>query len=436
MQAKYLVGSLLLLCLLLAAWIPAQSDFLTILAFLVPANIAYLLLLHFAGREANIRYYLLLALFMRLAMLLGTPRLSDDFFRFVWDGLISQNGINPYEKTPQEFISSAVTTGDLYLYTHLNSPRFHTVYPPFLQFIFKLSAQISGNKLDIHLFTLKLCYALFSISMVFLLPYLLKLYGIKSGQALIYLLHPLVLLEELGNLHAEGIMVFFLALFLIAIKKLPQYAFLPFAASVAVKLTPLLLLPSVLYRWKLKKSLVFVFGIWVVLALVFLPYYQGILRGGFFNSLTLYFNQLEFNAYGYNLFKYFGYLTYGYNRIKILGPLAAACSIIIILSISLRKYRTDWQSFPLQALSLYFIYLFFSPIIHPWYLIPLIFLGTFRPMKFVIAWSFFAWLSYSHYCGGTNKEQYLLVGLEYVIVSVFLILDLASLWANRRKELA
>jgi hypothetical protein len=57
-------------------------------------------------------------------------------------------------------------------------------------------------------------------------------------------------------------------------------------------------------------------------------------------------------------------------------------------------------------------------------------------MKFVIAWSFFAWLSYSHYCGGTNKEQYLLVGLEYVIVSVFLILDLASLWANRRKELA
>jgi hypothetical protein len=63
--------------------------------------------------------------------------------------------------------------------------------------------------------------------MVFLLPYLLKLYGVNAWHAVIYVLNPLVILEEMGNLHAEGIMVFFLGLFLIALKKQPKLAFPP-----------------------------------------------------------------------------------------------------------------------------------------------------------------------------------------------------------------
>jgi hypothetical protein len=164
---------------------------------------------------------------------------------------------------------------------------------------------MGNNRLDTDLLILKVFYALFSIGMVFLLPVILKLYDLNPWRAMIYLLNPLVIIEEMGNLHAEGILVFFLALFLGAIKKFPNYAFLPFAAAIAVKLTPLLLFPSIFIRLKLKNGLYFCLGILVVLSIFFLPYVNGIIKGGFFESLGLYFNKMEFNAYGYNIFKSF-----------------------------------------------------------------------------------------------------------------------------------
>ena len=419
--------------LLLAVWIPSQSDFISIVIFLVPANICYFLLLYFSKREHNLLFYLLLAMAIRGTLMFSAPNLSDDYFRFVWDGHISLKGENPYEKTPNEHISSPKTKGDLYLFSHLNSPNYHSVYPPFLQYLFKFSAYIGENRPDIQILVLKLFYAFFSIGMVFLLPWLLKLYRLKSWQALIYLLNPLVLLEEMGNLHAEGILVFFLALFLGAIKKFPNYAFLPFAAAIAVKLTPLLLFPSIFIRLKLKNGLYFCLGILVVLSIFFLPYVNGIIKGGFFESLGLYFNKMEFNAYGYNIFKSFGYLTHGYNKIKILGPVTAIISIVLILFFSFKKGRVSWDSFPLQALSLYFIYLFFSPVIHPWYIIPLVFFAAFLNMKFVIVWSVFAILSYSHYQYGMNKEQYPLVFIEYLVVTIFFFMDLYRLYNKKGK---
>jgi len=433
MYVKYLIGVLFAFCILFAVWIPSQSDFIAIVIFLVPANIAYFLLLYFSKREDYLLFYLLLALAIRVALIFSSPNLSDDYFRFIWDGNISLKGENPYEKTPKEHISSTESMGDLYSFAHLNSPKYHSVYPPFLQYLFKFSSYIGDNRPDIQILVLKLFYAFFSIGMVFLLPHLLKLYHINSWQALIYLLNPLVLLEEMGNLHAEGIMVFFLALFLVLIKKFPHYAFLPFATAIAVKLTPLMLIPSILVRLKFKRALFFGSGVLILLMLYFLPFVHGILKGGFFESLGLYFNKLEFNAYGYNMFKIFGYLTHGYNRIKVLGPLTAIISTVLILLLSLKKGRVSWDTFPLQALSLYFIYLFFSPVIHPWYIIPLVFFGAFLNLKFVIVWSAFAILSYSHYQYGMDKEQYPLVFIEYFMVTVFLIMDLYRLYNKKEK---
>lgn len=433
MHVKYLIGILLVFFLLLAVLIPSQSDFISIIFFLVPANICYFLLLYLSKSENNLFFYLLTALTLRILLIFNTPNLSDDYFRFFWDGNISLKGENPFEKKPIEYMESPEINGDLYLFSHLNSPNYHSVYPPFLQYLFKYSAYIGENRPDIQILVLKLFYAFFSIGMVFLLPWLLKLYSIKSWQALIYLLNPLVLLEEMGNLHAEGILVFFLALFLAAIKKFPNYAFLPFAAAIAVKLTPLLLFPSIFIRLKLKNGLYFCLGILVVLSIFFLPYLNGIIKGGFFESLGLYFNKMEFNAYGYNIFKSFGYLTHGYNRIKILGPVTAIISIVLILFFSFKKRRVTWDSFPLQALSLYFIFLFFSPVIHPWYIIPLVFFTAFLNMKFVLVWSAFVILSYSHYHYGLNKEQYPLVFMEYLVVTVFLIKDLYPLFLRRDK---
>jgi hypothetical protein len=410
-----------------------QSDFLSILLWLVPVNIVYFLLLYLSKKDRSISFYLFIAVVIRVSLVFTTPNLSDDYFRFFWDGNVSIQDKNPYDKRPSELIISSAIERDQYLFRHLNSPEYHSVYPPFLQYLFKYSVKLGDNKLDREIFILKVFYAVFSIATVFLLPYLLKLYGVNAWHAVIYVLNPLVILEEMGNLHAEGIMVFFLALFLVALKKQPKFAFLPFSTAIAVKLTPLLLIPAILWRLRLKQGVFFSLGVFLTLVLFFLPYAGGIIKGGFFESLFLYFNKLEFNAFGYNMFKAFGYLTHGYNKIKTLGPLTAILSTVLILYFSFQKRKEAWHTFPLQCLILYFIYLFFSPIIHPWYIIPLIFFSVFQKVQFVFIWSALSLLSYSHYHEGINKEKYYLVFFEYFVVLLFLGMDIYKFYKDKNK---
>lgn len=424
MYLKYLIGAVFSFSLVFGMLSARQSDFVSILLWLLPVSIGYFLLLYLSKKDCSISYYLFVAVAVRISLVFTTPNLSDDYFRFIWDGNISVQGENPYDKRPSEHIISSVISKDQYLFRQLNSSEYHSVYPPFLQYLFKYVVKIGDNRLDINLLVLKIFYAVFSIGTVFLLPVVLKLYAVKPWRAMIYILNPLVIIEEMGNLHAEGIMVLFLCLFFVVVKKFPEYAFLPFAAAILVKLTPLLLLPAILWRFSLKQRLIFCFGLLFIILLSFYPYISGIMRGGFFKSLLLYFNSFEFNAFGYNIFKFWGYLIYGYNKIKILGPLTACLSFILILYFSIKKGKGTIEFLPLQCLILYFIHLFLSPVVHPWYLIPLVFFSAFNKMYFVIVWTTFASLSYSHYHGGINKEQYYLVFLEYAVVLVVLWTDL------------
>jgi len=168
MYVKYLIGSLFSLFLLLGGLWPGQSDFFAILLCLVPANICYFILMGFSKRDDSILFYMLLAIALRVGMLFTSPHLSDDYVRFIWDGHLSNITKNPYEKKPVDQISSIESNRYIYLYSHLNSPNYHTVYPPFLQAIFKFSVRFGENNLDWEIFFLKIFYAIFSIGLIFL----------------------------------------------------------------------------------------------------------------------------------------------------------------------------------------------------------------------------------------------------------------------------
>mgnify|MGYP007000099231 CR=1 len=47
----------------------------------------------------------------RLALFFAYPWLSDDFYRFIWDGLVIGENINPYEYTPSELINKVEGLG-------------------------------------------------------------------------------------------------------------------------------------------------------------------------------------------------------------------------------------------------------------------------------------------------------------------------------------
>jgi len=127
MYVKYLIGSLFSLFLLLGGLWPGQSDFFAILLCLVPANICYFILMGFSKRDDSILFYMLLAIALRVGMLFTSPHLSDDYVRFIWDGHLSNNTKNPYEKKPVDQISSIESNRYIYLYS-LSIARIITRY--------------------------------------------------------------------------------------------------------------------------------------------------------------------------------------------------------------------------------------------------------------------------------------------------------------------
>ena len=52
------------------------------------------------GRRRDIAIVLVVALAARLLLAFDPPRLSNDAYRFVWDGRVQAAGINPYRQPP------------------------------------------------------------------------------------------------------------------------------------------------------------------------------------------------------------------------------------------------------------------------------------------------------------------------------------------------
>ena len=104
------------------------------------------------------RWGLGLALLFRLLWLPATPALSDDFYRFRWDGLLVAHGANPFQYRPDAIIADGARTVFKdeatrnqtlprlqELYRALNSPHFYSVYPPVSQVIFGTAARLAPN---------------------------------------------------------------------------------------------------------------------------------------------------------------------------------------------------------------------------------------------------------------------------------------------------
>ena len=66
----------------------------------------YLILKQLKIKEQYLTY---LAIGLRLVFLFAVPNLSQDFYRFIWDGRLILTGLNPYLTTPDDLIFSQPT---------------------------------------------------------------------------------------------------------------------------------------------------------------------------------------------------------------------------------------------------------------------------------------------------------------------------------------
>lgn len=293
-----------------------------------------------------------LGLFLRIILVFSFPQLSDDIYRFIWDGLLVQHGLNPFAQLPAFYLESANAVPGLTpeLFGLLNSPEYYTIYPPVAQLVFTFSTWVSPDSWYGAAVIMKVFLLLSEVGTMVLLYHLLPLFGQKREQLLWYWLNPLIIVEIVGNLHFEGMMIFFLLLSLWAfIHRRWWLSGLGFSLSVASKLLPLMFLPFLVVRllWpsprgKLqwppmdgwKSAVQFGVGFTLSLLLCFYPLLSAGFLSGFGSSLDLYFRKFEFNASLYYLARAYGYYEIGWNQIARFGPLLARTAVGLILLIA------------------------------------------------------------------------------------------------------
>ena len=257
-----------------------------------------------------------LALAFRLAVCWLPPTLSDDAYRYVWDGLVQAEGHNPYLHAPDSPDLEALH--DEPLYEELNSQRLHTVYPPVSQLVFRIGAVFYDRGWSVSWFVIKGILALLEFGAVLVLARMLS-----PRQLLLYAWNPAVALVGAGQGHSEAAMALFLALALYALRKDQGVrASVWLACAGGVKLYPFLLLPFLWRRFGWK-SVAASLGMALLPALPFLHVGITDIMQNMGSSLHLYVRLFEFNAGLYYCLKYFLMLLTGLDVGKLLGPMLA-----------------------------------------------------------------------------------------------------------------
>ena len=349
------------------------------------------------------------------------PNLSDDIYRFIWDGRLLVNGYNPFEHLPSHYMEQATRIAGLTqeLYQALNSPNYFSIYPPIAQLNFALAVFLFPNSILGSAIAMKFFLFAFEIGSIFLIIKLIHYFQLPPKNVLLYALNPLIIIEITGNLHFEGAMIFFLLLAVyLATKQKYDWSALAFALSVASKLLPLMFLPFFIARLGWKKSLRYFAIVGICLIVLFSPLVSGVFIHNFSNSLNLYFQKFEFNASIYYLFRWVGYQWKGYNLIQGIGPLLAMGTLTTILILAFwERKRANWNNLATTMLCAISFYLAFTTTVHPWYTaLPLV-LCIFTPFRYPVIWTGMIILTYINYSYIPYWENLWIVALEYAVVA-------------------
>lgn len=393
----------------------------------------------------NFPFLVGIAILFRLAFLFAIPNLSQDFYRFIWDGRMILEGFNPYISLPQTFIEQRQfpvnQAVDLYAGMGDLNGSHYTNYPPVNQLSFLIAALFSNSSILGAAIVLRLQIILADIGIMYFGKKILDKMNLPVHHIFLYALNPFIIIELTGNLHFEAVMLFFLiwSIYLLLQRKW-IWAAVVLGLSVSVKLIPLLFLP-LFFQWFTKgsqngKSTFFKgflellsFGAIVILTniLLFLPFFSSELISSYTNSVGLWFRNFEFNASLYYIAREIGYLFRGYNEIAVIGKIMPAIAITFLAFITFfRKNSSPQQLITALLLGLTFYY-FTTTTMHPWYLATLVLLSVFTKYRFAIVWSLVMILSYQAYANDPWKENLWFVGVEYVVVYGFLIWEIVKI---------
>ncbi|MDT7604862.1 MAG: hypothetical protein QOF61_2859, partial [Acidobacteriota bacterium] len=160
--------------------------------------------------HATLVLVVVFAALFRLAILFDAPRLSDDIYRYVWDGRVQAAGINPYRYVPSD--AALARLRDSAIYEHINRRDYApTIYPPIAQLIFFAATRASES-----IVWMKALMVAFEAVALWGIVSLLASFNLPRQRVLLAAWHPLMVWEIAGSGHLDAIMICFICLALFA----------------------------------------------------------------------------------------------------------------------------------------------------------------------------------------------------------------------------
>src|ERR1043165_9162591 len=142
-----------------------------------------------------------IAVLMQGVLFFSRPTLTDDMYRYVWDGRGQAQGISPYRYPPNA--PELLYLRDKQIYPSINRKPIVTVYPPAAEAAYFLLWRILPD--NIHWFQAAMA-AGGLLAGIFLIG-LLKDLGHSPARALIFLWSPLLVFETAHAAHVDGLVL-------------------------------------------------------------------------------------------------------------------------------------------------------------------------------------------------------------------------------------
>lgn len=350
------------------------------------------------------------AVLFRLLVLPAPPSLSDDIYRYQWEGRVQRAKLNPYTVFPAMPALAGLEDPEHPLVSVRTTS---TIYPPLIEKILSWVHTVPGYK---RLFT---ALDLASVGLV------LALLGVRKQplhRVLAYAWNPTVIVSFSMCGHHDSVAICTLLLAdLFIIGNRPALSIASLALSVVSKYFPALLLPVFLKRTRWTYAAIF--GALVVLA--YLPYASAGPR--LFKGLSDYATGWESNDSVFRLIRLAG-------NSRAQAELVAGVMVLGLLAYALKK-RMD----VLEA-SLFLIagLLLVSPNAFPWYFTWFIPFLCFQPRVPLLLMSVTAVLGYTpviaYSAGQPYRDSPLILALEYLPVYVWIALDAGRAARQSRSE--